>query len=432
MIREGSALVERLTGIRVPEYRHPLLHAEFERIGGRWGVKGGMRRVAAGDQEACSQLISSITIPETYLFRHFGHFELLRELAAKRSENGRATRVLSAGCSTGEEAWSAAAILASVACPPGENHVVVGWELCGERLRTARAGRFTKWSCRSGLKGLDEFFEKAGDEVIAGPRLREFTVFQQINLVDDELPLTGAFDVVLFRNVAIYWGDETTENFFAKLASLIDEGGVLLVGPSDPVSLPGGEWKHRINHAVRSYRRFSKEEIASAAPTVPSIRECAREVAGLVPPVTPRVPEPHTKSEVQVFKFSTTDRADSAGDDHPSPSIEGKTGPELIDDPIQSCLARARVLADAGEYSEAVAMLESHDAGKSVEGKLWRGILSLSLEHDAEAVRLFRQCVFLRSEVAEYHRWLAVALEATGWSTEAARAQKNAAELGEQ
>jgi len=429
VLREGTTLVESLTGIRVPDYRQPLLHAEFERIGGRSGLEEGVRLVASGDQEARSQLISSITIPETYLFRHFGHFELLRDLALRRSEQGKPTRVLSAGCSTGEEAWSAAAILASVPSPAGDNHMVMGWELCGERLKTARAGRFSSWSCRSGLKGHEQFFENEGGEVIAGRQLREITAFQQVNLAESKPPLSGVFDAILFRNVSIYWSDETTEAVLTRLTSLIDKDGLFLVGPSDPVSLPRDEWEHLIRHSVRCYRHRSPEEVASSAPTIPSIREIARtpaQASTSVPiPQKPTPPSPRIESQ-------TTLSVPHKRPPKPVLTASPADNLELIDDPIQRCLAKTQELANAGRYSDAIALLEGHDAGASVKGKLWKGILSLSLEHDEEAVRLFRQCVFLRPDVAEYHRWLGVALETVDRPTEAARAHQNAAELDDQ
>lgn len=429
VLREGTTLVESLTGIRIPDYRQPLLYAELERIGGRWGIEGGVRLIASGDRDARSQLISSITIPETYLFRHFGHFELLRELALQRSEQGRPTRVLSAGCSTGEEAWSAAAVLATVPSPADDNHMVMGWELCGERLKKARAGRFSNWSCRSGLKGHDRFFDTEGDEVVAGRRLREITVFQQVNLAESELPLPGGFDAILFRNVSIYWGDETTEAVLTRLTSLVDTDGLLLVGPSDQVSLPRNEWEHLIRNSVRCYRRRSQEEIATSAPPIPSIREVARTPvqpsATVSVPHAPALPRPQTEPQRRR-------RVPQSRRPRPVLTTPPTSDLELINDPIQSCLAQTQELANAGRYTDAIALLENHDAGASVRGKLWRGILSLSLEHDEEAVRLFRQCVFLRPDVAEYHRWLGVALETVGRSTEAARAHQNAAELDEQ
>lgn len=426
-LHESAALVEALTGIRVPEYRRPLLHSELERLGGEWGVEGGIRRLVDGDSEARTALISSVSIPETYLFRHFGHFVLLRELACDRGAKGLPTRVLSAGCSTGEEAWSAAAILATVPKPADDDHVVLGWELCAERLKRARAGRFSTWSRRNGLKGYSQFFDPVGEEVAAGARLREVTAFQQVNLVKDEYPPTGVFDAVFLRNVAIYWGDETTRDVISKLIALLDDNGLLLVGPSDPVTLPRGDWDHLIRHGVRFYRRRTSKPGDHPPAPIPSIREAVRDrehpPAATQPARTPSTREGRTPAP------SIDEVPPPAGTERrPSPAAEI----ELTDDPVQRCLARVKELADAGRYSEAASVLENDAAGTSVEGRLWRGILSLSSEHDHEAVRLFRQCVFLRPDVAEHHRWLGVALEAVGRSAEARRAHKTATELDEQ
>jgi len=433
-ILEGSVLVEQLTGVVVPEYRQPLLRAEFERLGGPSGVSGGIDRVISGDSTARSQLISTVTIPETYLFRHFGHFEIIKEMAMQRAESGKGTRVLSAGCSTGEEVWSSAAILAAVPFTPGVRHEVVGWELCGERLRTARDGRYTKWSCRSGLRGFDRFFEERDGVTEAGRHLREVVSFSQVNLVDDTLPAVGTFDVVLLRNVAIYWREKTSESVCSKLASMIADDGLLLVGPSDPVQLPANEWEHRITHGVRSYRRRPAESsepqikkppvssgperipAPSLAPTIP-----ASPAAAMISETASRIRMPSLLSNPRHGRPNGSDRR-----------IEDWITDPSTDAPDRSCLDLARSLADVGEYRAALSLLENDDEGQSVDGKLWRGILSLSLEKNTEAVRLFRQCVFLRPEVAEYHRWLSVGLEAAGWNEEAERCRKNAVELGDQ
>jgi chemotaxis methyl-accepting protein methylase len=433
-ILEGSVLVEQLTGVVVPEYRQPLLRAEFERIGGQSGITGGIDRVMSGDSTARSQLISTVTIPETYLFRHFGHFEIIREMAIERAKSGKGTRILSAGCSTGEEVWSAAAILAALPFTPGVRHEVVGWELCGERLRTARDGRYTKWSCRNGLKGFDGLFEERDGVTEVGRRLRELVSFSQVNLVDGELPVVGHFDAVFLRNVAIYWSESTSESVCSKLASLIADDGLLFVGPSDPVQLSSTEWEHRITHGVRSYRRIPYES-REPQKTEPQASRASERVPDS--PSAPTIPEnraatkiSETASRIRMPLFLSNCWPEKSNGSNQQP--DGWIADPSTDTPDQSCLDLARALADTGEYQAALSLLENDDEGQSVDGKLWRGILSLSLENNVEAVRLFRQCVFLRPEVSEYLRWLSVGLEAIGRDQEAQRCRMNAFELGDQ
>lgn len=438
VIHEGSILVERLTGVLVPEYRQPLLKAAFERIGGQDGLSGGINRVVEGDSKARSQLISTVTIPETYLFRHFGHFEIIKDMATERAESGRGMRVLSAGCSTGEEVWSVAAILAEFPFIPGVRHEVVGWELCDERLRSARAGRYTKWSCRSGLKGFDRFFTQEDGITEAGPCLREMVRFDQVNLIDDQLPGGGVFDAILLRNVAIYWSDETAEKVCAKLASLISDDGILLAGPSDPVHLPSREWEHQITHGVRSYRRRAPEDAAPEKRKAPVARgQVASAVPTTVPTTVPTAVTAQTRRMISEAVNRIRKPFVGGGDGPKKPKsvsrqIDDWANSPSADSPKRSCLDLARELADVGEYAAALVLLESDVEGQSVDGKLWRGILSLSLEKNEESVRLFRQCVFLRPEISEYHRWLSVGLEATGRDEEAERCRKNAFDLGDQ
>ena len=89
-----------------------------------------------------------------------------------------------------------------------------------------------------------------------------------------------------------------------------------------------------------------------------------------------------------------------------------------------------RKIADAGFYQHALDALDGHEAGSTVEGKLWKGILLLATEREREAVRTFRQCVFLEPDEIEYRRWLAVAFEAAGNTTEADREYRNIEEMG--
>jgi tetratricopeptide (TPR) repeat protein len=97
----------------------------------------------------------------------------------------------------------------------------------------------------------------------------------------------------------------------------------------------------------------------------------------------------------------------------------------------QQHLDDVRKLADGGRYTEALEVLSAEDVGLTIEGKLWQGILLLNLEQNEEAVRLFRQCSFLRPEVPEYRQWLAVTYEALGRTVEAEREFRNASEVGD-
>ncbi|MCP4899280.1 MAG: hypothetical protein GY906_20135 [bacterium] len=418
----ATELIADLTGIVVPAYRLPVIETELERLGQHKGVPHGLDRFVNGDPEARRRLIRAVAIPETYLFRHAGHFSLLGRHAEKRASLGLPTRVLCAGCSTGEEAWSAAAVLASIPAPAGGVHRAVGWDLSHDRLKHAESGIFRRWACRKGLAGFERFFTRHDHGYTALPMLREIVEFTQVNLVTEDLPAGELFDVVFFRNVAIYWSEETTARFMAKLVPLATEDGLFFVGPSDPITLRPDLWEHRIDLGARSFHRNdpipddaqgplasrSVHQVQSSTPVTSIFLDRPQPIAFSEPSVR------HLPSEILI----SPDTAIS------TPVFEAG------EDPIPE-LATIRSLADNGQYQEALKALDLVPNEYSIEAKLWCGILQLALDQADEAVRLFRQCVFLRPEDAQYRQWLAVAFETVGCPREAEREFRNAVELGQ-
>jgi Flp pilus assembly protein TadD len=103
----------------------------------------------------------------------------------------------------------------------------------------------------------------------------------------------------------------------------------------------------------------------------------------------------------------------------------------LTSDRTSILLNEIRDLADRGFYTDALEAALKPELAGTLEGKRWQGILLLALERNREAVAAFRKCVFLQPEEAEYRRWLSVALESSGRTSEAQREIRNATELDE-
>lgn len=407
-VHAAARLLSQWLGIDVPQHRLPALATELAHLGrqsaqsaGRQsaqsareggGEEAALERLLARDESAWDSLIDVMTIPETYFFRHFAHFALLHELARKRRAEGRPCRVLSAGCSSGEEVWSAAAVLAST--PPAHaNDAVVGWDVNERRLSMAKRGRYRDWSMRAGVHGYEHCFVRADGEWEVGSALRALVSFRRVNLVGP-LPGDRAFDVVLLRNVGIYWSAEIAERAALALAELVTRDGLFLVGPSDPSLPPSGAWEHVIDRGARYYRR-------AGSPATPTL-DLSRPARGPQPPRAPlsrAAPAPPTPSPRET---------------RPAPARD------VLDD--------VRALADAGRSLEALALLDSL-CDTSARARLWRGILMLDLDRPDDAVQVLRQCVFLEPKEVSFRRWLAHAYEAAGRATDAARESRNAEEL---
>lgn len=266
VLETALEVIRQRTGIVPPPHRRYLVRSALSRAAGDRKIEKGLERLL-NDEERWAALISALTVGETYFFRHFGHYQMLRELATDRHRAGRSCRVLCAGCATGEEAWSAAAVLTDIFGPNPTRVRVVGWDIDQIRIGHARRGRYRSWSVRKGLKGYDQYFHtaeqqlfrEANEQIVVDDRLRSMTRFEAVNLAQRRLPSSGGLDAIFFRNVAIYWSDDQIRQVVDVLTERLVSDGLLFVGPADPVN-PTGRWVKRIDHDTILLTRRGDDE----------------------------------------------------------------------------------------------------------------------------------------------------------------------------
>jgi chemotaxis protein methyltransferase CheR len=181
-----------------------------------------LTRLEAAGEEGQEPLLRHLINGETYLFRHPEHFTAVRELIAPTL--GPRPRVWSAGCSTGEEAYSLA-----VALPSAQ---VLGTDICRSSLATAARGRWGRWSKRAHAPLGGELAPTDDGGMRAKPRLRQRVRFEYFNLVGDA-PLAAPFDLVFCRNVLVYLAPEAAQRAMAQLVSRLEAGGWLVVSAID-------------------------------------------------------------------------------------------------------------------------------------------------------------------------------------------------------
>jgi chemotaxis protein methyltransferase CheR len=206
-------------------------------------------------------LAGHLTIGETYFFRERGFFQVFEEqilpawVAARRGRDRR-LRIWSAGCCTGEEPYSVAIALLRGLPDLGDWDVtVLATDVNPRFLHKARDGLFGQWSFRDLSEEFkDRYFTrtKQGRYQIL-PQIRKMVRFDYLNLARDVYPAlangTNAMDLILCRNVLIYFEPEWIPDLVRKLChSLVDEGW-LMVGAAEtpyatcdglsPVHFPG-------------------------------------------------------------------------------------------------------------------------------------------------------------------------------------------------
>lgn len=196
-------------------------------------------------------LADELTIQETSFFRQADVFralkdELVPDLIERRTREGTSQlRLWSAGCSTGEEAYSLAMTVLEVLPFPWLWDVsVLGTDLSQSAIDTARRGEYSS----SRLRGMDDerlkawFNEGPGSSsVMVGSKLRAITTFRRHNLVGRDWPLPQ-HDIILCQNVLFYLSPAVRVPLLERLFTSLLPGGYLIVGPAElPAgALPGG------------------------------------------------------------------------------------------------------------------------------------------------------------------------------------------------
>lgn len=179
-------------------------------------------------------LVESLVIHETYFFRELDQLEVVTDRLAALTREGRSARVWSAACATGEEPLSLAMLLAERdALEPTH---IVATDISNRVLERARAGRHPPRSLRSEppRRVVEPWLRRERDAVLVRRELIDRIEWRQLNLLDAEaVARLGTFDVILCRNVLIYFEEATGRRVVDQLIERLAPGGALFVGVSE-------------------------------------------------------------------------------------------------------------------------------------------------------------------------------------------------------
>lgn len=179
--------------------------------------------------------VDLLTTNETYFFREPKHFDFLRAHALPGLKSGGTVRVWSGACSSGEEPYTIAMVMAEVL--GGRPWEIVASDLSSRVLEKAKEGRYTMEDAEGiprpllakyCLKGVGS---QEGSFMVK-PALRGRITFRQINL-NVALPDLGQFDVIFLRNVMIYFDLETKRQVIRRLLPLLRPGGYFMLSHSE-------------------------------------------------------------------------------------------------------------------------------------------------------------------------------------------------------
>ncbi|OYU37441.1 MAG: chemotaxis protein [Pseudorhodobacter sp. PARRP1] len=195
------------------------------------------------NSEERDRLISALTTNTTHFYRESHHFDYLSETVlpelVARARAGERIRIWSAGCSTGEEAYSIAICLLA-AFPDAASHdiKILATDIDREALERAKAANYAPAGLRSLAKAiLDQRFDaiSSNGHRTPKPAVKSLVTFRQLNLMSD-WPFSGQFDVIFCRNVAIYMDALTQERIWTRFQQVMRPSAHLFIGHSERLS----------------------------------------------------------------------------------------------------------------------------------------------------------------------------------------------------
>jgi chemotaxis protein methyltransferase CheR len=202
-------------------------------------------RFAPGRAEELQRMVSHLTNNETYFFREMPQLQVLADTVLRRLKEGKAEtgertlRILSAGCSTGEEALTLAMIVYESAQFFWNWDVkVFGMDVDPEALEKARRGTYHQNSLRGvGPEKLERHFLRDGKEVKVKDSIRRLVTFRPGNLLEAE-SYEGLYplDVIFCRNVLIYFSDASIRRVAGIFHEALGPAGYLFLGHAESLA----------------------------------------------------------------------------------------------------------------------------------------------------------------------------------------------------
>jgi chemotaxis protein methyltransferase CheR len=211
--------------------------AQRNRIANLFELAGRLRTGA--DEALIAQVVEAMTTNETFFFRDRIPFEYFRSfilpaLMAARERHKR-IRIWCAAASTGQEPYSLAMAIKEMGPALDDFRIeIVATDLSHEVLAKAEAGIYTQFEVQRGLpiQLLLKYFTQQGDLWQIAPQIRAMVQYRPFNLLTDYSRL-GVFDLVVCRNVLIYFDQPTKSDVLDRLARVVAQDGFLILGAAE-------------------------------------------------------------------------------------------------------------------------------------------------------------------------------------------------------
>lgn len=393
-------------------------------------------------EPATQALIRSLTIKESYFFRDRPAMSSLRDTLLpqliEQRRDSKVLRVWSAGCSTGEELYSISILLDEL-LPDREQWSLslVGTDLDAHAVAHARAARYKPWSMRVVLpeERLRYFHEDTATGLLRlRSRYQKDTSFHVHNLVagKDSIPSPARFDLILCRNVLIYFSIEGQREVASTFREALTPGGLWITGASDPS--PGAPWQTAIHPGLIAH---TLDEQFGERPTLDRTGQRTLRPATSGTAFIPHAPSAVASSAVQQRSLATTDRPPSRSFEHGplllaaapilSPVTTPTEGTSSVTVTDEQQLDAVMRLADAGKLSDAAKLCQTLTERLPLWPRphLLAATIAQSAGQASDAIAHLKRALYLQPRDAEAQLRLGLLLAQTGAREAAIKALRN-------
>lgn len=349
------------------------------------------------------RLTQSVTIGETYFFRYMSQFDALRHhvlpylIEERRQAGNKQLRLWSAACATGEEPYSLAILLREL-LPDIDTWSIslLATDINEAFLEQARRGIYRERSFRGETPATlrDRWFTPVKEGHLLDAQIRQMVVFRTLNLQADDYPSfesgTMHMDIILCRNVTIYFERETTRQIIGRFLRSLNDNRWLVVGHAEPqFDLYTGFTAENFENTVFYHKR--------PAPLAQPDR----------PPAAPAFTPYSSKIAVNSIKTQLT----------AAPAMPDKVTTD------ENLLERAKDMADHERWDEALSWLDKAEVLGRFEPQVHylRGLIALNTGDMEQGLQHLRRAVYCDHNFALAHYMLGELYEKQGWRQNAVR-----------
>ncbi|MEG3640938.1 CheR family methyltransferase [Magnetococcus sp. PR-3] len=326
---------------------------------------------ASGHDPIMESLVAGVTVGESYFFRDPQQISFLEQrfllplLDERRQQNNPTLRIWSAGCSDGQELYTLLLVLDRL-IPKHEAWQVhaLGSDINKEALDRARQGRYSDWAMRGVSDHLKQthFLPDGSHWQLQTQRFKASVKFHYLNLIEGGYPSvlqgTSQQDLILCRNVFIYFDNPTVDSIVERFARCLAPGGILVTGACDyvPNHIPGLVYRHE---GDTFFFEKSKEDNLGMSEASNTYK-----------------PTPPVQTRPQTSDYKATPIRETASETLSAPNLDGLMSSLCTGDydtvlkqterlsPIQTqhhipLLRRAQGLSALGQLDEAKAVLQA-------------------------------------------------------------------------